>query len=134
MTESGVHLQTGSPGTPLRTAVHLLLIPHEPALSHLNTSRAWPLSGDVSLKNGTTRDRLALRRDAPVPPALSATPPTKPPARVSAVVCFFRNFSRGFIPAGMVGVWAEEVAVLGGWMRWEGAAATSPAPRVAAGR
>lgn len=77
-------------------------------VSHLNTSRAWPLSGDVSLKKGTTRDRLALRRDAPVPPlALSATPPTKPPARVSAVVCFLRNFSRGFIPAGMVGRWVR---------------------------
>lgn len=76
-------------------------------MSHLNTSRAWPLSGDVSLKKGTTRDRLALRRDAPVPLALSATPPTKPPARVSAVVCFFKNFSSGFIPAGMVGRWVE---------------------------
>lgn len=73
-------------------------------MPHLNTSRAWPLSGDVSLKKGTTRDKLALRR-APVPLALSATPPTKPPARVSAVVCFFRNFSRGFIPAGMVVGW-----------------------------
>lgn len=40
-----------------------------------------------------------------MPLALSATPPTKPPARVSAVVCFFRNFSSGFIPAGMVGRW-----------------------------
>lgn len=79
-----------------------------PIMPHLNTSRAWPLSGDVSLKKGTTRDRLALRRDAPVPPlALSATPPTKPPARVSAVVCFLRNFSSGFIPAGMVGRWVE---------------------------
>ena len=66
--------------------------------SHLNTSRVWLLSGDVSLKKGTTRDRLALRRDAPVPLALS-----KPPARVSTVVCFFRNFSSGFIPAGMAG-------------------------------
>lgn len=77
---------TGFTGTPL------------PGPTHLNTSRAWPLSGDVSLKNGTTRDRLALRRDAPVPLVLS-----KPPARVSAVLCFFRNFSSGFIPAGMVG-------------------------------
>lgn len=76
------------------------------SLSGLNTSLGCPLSGDVSLKNGTTRDRLARRRDAPVPPeALSAPPPTKPPARVSAVVCFFRNFSSGFIPAGMVGLW-----------------------------
>lgn len=84
--------------------------------SHLNTSRAWPLSGDVSLKKGTTRDRLALLRDAPVPPlALSATPPTKPPARVRAVVCFFRNFSSGFIPAGMVGRW-----VGGGGQRYTG--------------
>ncbi|KAF7641673.1 hypothetical protein LDENG_00274900, partial [Lucifuga dentata] len=31
--------------------------------------------------------------------------PLKPPARVSAVVCFFRNFSSGFIPAGMAGQW-----------------------------
>lgn len=87
-------------------------------MSHLNTSRAWPLSGDVSLKKGTTRDRLALRRDAPVPPlALSATPPTKPPARVSAVVCFFKNFSSGFIPAGMVGRWVggQGGRYSGGW-------------------
>lgn len=74
-------------------------------MAHLNTSLGCPLSGDVSRKKGTTRDRLALRRDAPVPPAaLSVTPPTNPPARVSAVVCFFRNFSSGFIPAGMVGL------------------------------
>lgn len=84
-------------------------------MSHLNTSRAWPLSGDVSLKKGTTRDKLALRRDAPVPLALSATPPTKPPARVSAVVCFFRNFSSGFIPAGMVGRWVRGQGYTGGW-------------------
>lgn len=84
-------------------------------MSHLNTSRAWPLSGDVSLKKGTTRDKLALRRDAPVPLALSATPPTKPPARVSAVVCFFRNFSSGFIPAGMVGRWVGGQGYTGGW-------------------
>lgn len=77
--------------------------------THLNTSRAWPLSGEVSLKNGTTRDRLALLRDAPVPPlALSPTPPN-PPARVSAVVCFFRNFSSGFIPAGMVLLWTGDL-------------------------
>lgn len=79
------------------------IFPVVTSATHLNTSRVWLLSGDVSLKNGTTRDRLALRRDAPVPLALSATPPTKPPARVSAVVCFFRNFSSGFIPAGMAG-------------------------------
>lgn len=87
--------------------------------THLNTSRVWLLSGDVSLKNGTTRDRLALRRDAPVPLALSATPPTKPPARVSAVVCFFRNFSSGFIPAGMAGRW-RLVEEMEGWgFRWK---------------
>lgn len=75
------------------------------SLSGLNTSLAWPPSGEVSLKKGTTRDRLALRRAAAVPPpAFSATPPPpKPPARLSAVLCFFRNFSSGFIPAGMVG-------------------------------
>lgn len=73
------------------------------SLSGLNTSLAGPPSGDVSLKNGTTRDRLALRRAAAVPPpAFSATPPPKPPARLRAVVCFLRNFSSGFIPAGMV--------------------------------
>lgn len=70
------------------------------SVSGLNTSRAGPLSGEVSLKNGrpTTRDRLARRREAPVPVALSP----KPPARLSAVVCFFKNFSKGFIPAGIL--------------------------------
>lgn len=68
------------------------------SVSGLNTSLAGPLSGDVSLKNGTTRDRLARRLDAPVPVAFSP----KPPARVSALVCFFKNFSRGFIPAGIL--------------------------------
>jgi hypothetical protein len=68
------------------------------SVSGLNTSLAGPLSGEVSLKNGTTRDRLARRREVPVPVAFSP----KPPARVSAVVCFFKNFSRGFIPVGIL--------------------------------
>lgn len=68
------------------------------SVSGLNTSLAGPLSGDVSLKNGTTRDKLARRLEAPVPVAFSP----KPPARVSALVCFFKNFSRGFIPAGIL--------------------------------
>lgn len=88
---------------------------HAPA-AYLNTSRGCPPSGEGSLKKGTTRDRLALRRDAAMPPpALSGPPPPPPgpapgppppppppPARLSALVCFLRNFSSGFIPAGMV--------------------------------
>lgn len=67
------------------------------SVSGLNTSRAGPPSGEVSLKNGTTRERLGRRLVAPVPLAFSP----KPPARVSAFVCFFKNFSSGFIPAGI---------------------------------
>lgn len=89
------------------------LIKRKTGLSHLKTSLACPLSGEVSLKKGTTLDRLALLRDAPVPLALSAPP--KPPARVSAVVCFFKNFSSGFIPAGMVGGYFGGV-VTGLWL------------------
>lgn len=77
------------------------------SLSGLKTSRGL-LSGDVSLKNGTTRLRLALRLDPDPPrppraapdPVLSTSP--KAPDRVRAVVCFLRNFSRGFIPAGIL--------------------------------
>lgn len=89
-------------------------------VTHLKTSRAWPPSGEVSRKKGTTRDRLALRRDGPVPPALS-----KPPARVRAVLCFFKNFSSGFIPAGMVCVCGGGCVCSGGGGWGAGIASTS---------
>lgn len=78
------------------------------SVSGLKTSpRAGPPSGELSRKKGTTRERLARRRAALVPAA--AFSPPKPPARVSAVVCFLRNFSRGFIPAGILMKWARTV-------------------------